>query len=547
MIAEKLRKIVNEALANKLEALIVGIFGAIFTLALLRIPAVQAEEWYVDVIDFIAKALTTFGVGAFIVYLIVDLLLDEQRSPANLLIEQKGKAHNDSKQFVRTDDVSSAVSPYQVFYKLKDESNLDFLKRATNALKSSSVKCCIVVFYSEPYCIIKFADGAMARMIRGEAPWESGQLNVDLSTQTYEDYMSYVSQFVNGFRTHLKRCAFESPDIDDIDILSGAMLPSFMPKGFGVKRALSFIIAFVLSISSLLSQSAASQIYDMMRGGVREVPDKGSVVEFVFDNGAVIVRADGRRTYEMLMKSVKRQLSKYNDNTLMGIFVDGKELVSRRVVNDIVNERQEAVRVKPVSSPQTQTQSVRPPVVVAPSTPPPVDVRPEPPTNAPVQLIRPPADLSVNTSPNRAMEQIDSIKNDAENFFSSWWAVVEYAFHAFGRFLVFLMILSRMLASQAAGEMVATFAGRVWGGQVLLSSLVFLSTWQMVLVWLASGYLLTAFSIFLANTGVNFFWWFTMTVGASLLLIRLSRWFVVSPRDVLDAQSGRGGGVIPRG
>jgi len=546
MIAEKLRKIVNEALANKLEALIVGTFGAIFTLALLRIPAVQAEEWYVDVIDFIAKALTTFGVGAFIVYLIVDLLLDEQRSPANLLIEQKNKAHNDSKQFVRTDDVSSAVSPYTVFYKFKDESNLDFLKRATNALKSSSVKCCIVVFYSEPYCIIKFADGAMARMIRGEAPWESGQPNTDLSTQTYEDYMSYVSQFVDGFRTHLKRCAFESPDIDDIDILSGAMLPSFMPKGFAVKRALSFIIAFVLSVSSLLSQSAVSQIYDMMRGGVREVPGKSSVVEFVFDNGAVQVRADGKSTYEVLMKLAKRQLSKYNNSTLMGVFVSGQEVVSRRAVYEVMSGQEgAATKAKPVAQPVFS--SPPPTTPISPRRAESVDVRPEPPANAPVQIVRPPADLSVNTSPNSAIEQIDSIKNDAESFFSSWWAVVEYAFHAFGRFLVFLMILSRMLASQAAGEMVATFAGRVWGGQVLLSSLVFLSTWQMVLVWLASGYLLTAFSIFLANTGVNFFWWFTMTVGASLLLIRLSRWFVVSPRDVLDAQSGRGGGVIPRG
>jgi len=536
MIAEKLRKFMDKSAAKRIEAVIVGCVVALIVLSILRIPAVQADEWYNDTIDFIAKSLTGFVLLLIVIYAVAEILMHEEKSPVNLFIKDEKTANRLS--------IEESVLPFELIYKKVDEKDVDFLRRAIDRLKNA--KCCIVIFYSEPYCIIKYSDGTTLRMMRGEAPWESGVITTDLSQQTYADYMNYTNEFVNCFLTHTKRCAFESSEIDDIDVVVGKALPSFMPKNFLSKKVVSILFVFALSVSVSFAQTAASQVYDMMRGAIRDVPSKNTNIEFVFDNGAVVVKADGRRTYEMLMKSAKRQLSKYNDNTLMGIFVNGKELVSQRVVNDIVNEKQEAVRVKPVSSSQTQTQSVRPPVVVAPSTPP-VDVRPKPPANAPVQIIRPPADLSVNTSPNSAIEQIDSIKSDAENFFSSWWAVVEYAFHAFGRFLVFLMILSRMLASQAAGEMVATFAGRVWGGQVLLSSLVFLSTWQMVLVWLASGYLLTAFSIFLANTGMNFFWWFTMTVGASLLLIRLSRWFVVSPRDVLDAQSGRGGGVIPRG
>jgi hypothetical protein len=523
----------DKSAAKRIEAVIVGCVVALIVLSILRIPAVQADDWYNDTIDFIAKSLTGFVLLLIVIYAVAEILMHEEKSPVNLLIKEEKKANRLS--------IEEGVLPFELIYKKVDEKDVDFLKRAIDRLKNA--KCCIVVFYSEPYCIIKYSDGTTLRMMRGEAPWESGIVTTDLSQQTYADYMNYTNEFVNCFLTHTKRCAFESSEIDDIDVVVGKTLPSFMPKNFLSKKALSVFLVFALSVVMSHAQTAASQVYDMMRGGVREVPDKNSVVEFVFDNGAVVVKGDGRRTYEMLMNSVKRQLSRYNDNTLMGVFVDGKELVSRRVVNDIVNERQEAVRVKPVSSPQAQTQSVRPPVAAAPSTPP-VDVRPG---AERVEKIPPPPSEDNMPSPDKAIENIDKFKEEAVDIFDKYWRVVEYAFHAAGRFIIFLMILARMWASQAAGEMFATFAGRIWGGQFILNALVFLSAWQMVLFWLASGYLLTSIAIFLANANLHFFWWVASLFFFSYILAKASHWFVVSPRDVLDSSQGRGGGVIPRG
>ncbi|MDW8231137.1 MAG: hypothetical protein RMJ33_14990, partial [Saprospiraceae bacterium] len=112
------------------------------------------------------------------------------------------------------------------------------------------------------------------------------------------------------------------------------------------------------------------------------------------------------------------------------------------------------------------------------------------------------------------------------------------ALRAFGQLIIFLMILTRMFAYQAANEMIATYLGRIWGGSVILSALMTLSTIQMFLAWATGGYLLCEWALFLAAQKISIFWWALLTLAGSVAIVKASKWFVVSPRDVVDGSGG---------
>lgn len=407
------------------------------------------------------------------------------------------------------------AAPYVVIYQMPDESGESFSLRAQAAIAKQSHA--IIVGFRDPLVVIKAGDESINAM-RGAFPFEiDGGGNC--FNEGYSEYVEYVRAFVDGFKRHMRACMASSAEFTLEDMYK-SMLPGRIPSNFRqrfVVQSVSMLIAALLSV-----QVAGQSLSEILGRRASEVPQRGQAVSYVVDNGRTLTYiADGVRNYVQLFADNQGGLSRKVRNFQM--VIAGDEVVAK---SSAVGQTSQATRVGASTDAQQPVKQLTPRV----------DVRPD-------------AGFGVNVDPVATTQAIDEFKKESETLFGDVWTVVRSVLRAFGQFILFLMVLLRMFASQAANEMVSTYLGRIWGGSFILSALMTLSAFQMFMAWLAGGYLLCEWAIFLAASNLSTLLWFILLVAGSIVIIKLSKWFVISPRDVIDgskAVAGGGRGMMVR-
>lgn len=272
---------------------------------------------------------------------------------------------------------------------------------------------------------------------------------------------------------------------------------------------------FVVVIFALLQTTVCAQTLEKLLGvKASEVPKRNTEVSYVTERKTYTLIADGVSNYVELLR---KRLGGLSWPTDMRMVVAGNTIIAK---SSAIERTQQAVRLGAERETAQDVQQIPPRTRVE------VDVRPE--VSGGKKYV----------DSEAATQTIDEFKKEGESFFSEAWAIVRYTLRACGQLIIFLMILTRMFAYQAANEMVSTYLGRVWGGSVILSALMTLSTIQLFLAWATTGYLLCEWALFLAAQKLGIIWWTLLTLVGSGVLIKASKWFVVSPRDVVDAGGG---------
>lgn len=402
------------------------------------------------------------------------------------------------------------AAPYVVIYQAQDESAEAFSLRAQAAIAKQSHA--IILGFRDPLVVIKAGDESV-NALRGAFPFEE-EAGSDCFNEPYIDYVDYVRAFVDGFKRHMRACMASSAEFTLEDMYKST-LPQRIPSNF---RQRFVVHAVSVMLITLLSTSLCGQTLNEVLGRrASEVPQRGQAVSYIADNGRTLTYiADGVRNYVQLFNDNQGGLSRKVRNFQM--VIAGDEVVAK---SSAIGQTQQPVRVGAAA------EQVQPAAQIPPS--PGVNVRPD-------------AGIGVKVDPIATTQAIEEFKQESKSLFGDVWAVVRAVLRAFGQFILFLMVLLRMFASQAANEMVSTYLGRIWGGSFILSALMTLSAFQMFMAWLAGGYLLCEWAIYLTAANLSTLLWFVLLVAGSIVIIKLSTWFVISPRDVVDASKTSAGG-----
>lgn len=401
------------------------------------------------------------------------------------------------------------AKPYDVVYQLPNESGEDFSLRARAAVSKSSHA--LIIGFRDPLVVIKACDESVSAL-RGEFPFEHAAGAAECFSESYDDYTDYVAGFVSGFRKHMRACMASSAEFT-LEEMYNKFLPSRIPSNFRSRlvQTLSTLALLLLSTCPGFGQS----LQEVLGRRASEVPARGQQVSYIVDNGrALTYLADGVRNYVQLFLDNQGGLSKKARNFQM--VIAGDEVVAK---SSAVGQSAQATRVGASADMQQPVKQI----------PPRVDVRPD-------------AGTAVQIDPIATTQAIDEFKEESKSLFADLWAVLRAVLRAFGQFILFLMVLLRMFASQAANEMVSTYLGRIWGGSFILSALMTLSAFQMFMAWIAGGYLLCEWALYLAAANISTTLWFVLLLAGSFVIVKASKWFVVSPRDVVDGGKAAAGG-----
>lgn len=406
------------------------------------------------------------------------------------------------------------VYPYQVVIVQPDESEEDFSVRARATFQKKDHA--IIICFRTPIVIIKAKDDIITAK-RGDFPFENGA--PECYHETYEEYAQYARGFLQGFKKHVRACMATSPEYE-IDEMLKPTLPERIPSNFRSRQqVMSILLVICLSMPTYFH---GQSLVDILGRRSSEVPPRGQNVSYVVDNGRTLTYvADGVKNYIQLFNDNQGGLSRKVKSFQM--VISGDEVIAKA---NAIGKAAQNVRLGNASNAEQNVETIPPR--------PDVNVRP---------------DLSLKLNPDGATKAIDELKQESETFFGDLWEIIRAVLRAFGRFIIFMMVLLRMFASQAANEMVSTYLGRIWGGSFILNSLMTLSAFQMFMAWIACGYLLGEWALFLSYANISTVLWFILLVLGSLTLIKLSKWFVISPRDVVDgSKSGSSGarGMIVR-
>lgn len=401
------------------------------------------------------------------------------------------------------------AKPYDVIYQLPGESKDDFSLRARAVINKASHA--VIIGFQDPLVVVKAGDESVSAL-RGEFPFEQSAVAAQCFEESYDDYIHYVAEFTNGFKRHMRACMASSAEFT-LEQMYDKFLPTRIPSNFKIRfvQTLSIIGLLLLSNCELFGQT----LQDVLGRRASEVPERGQQVSYIVDNGrALTYVADGVRNYVQLFLDNQGGLSKKARNFQM--VIAGDEVVAK---SDAIGHTTQATRVGASTEP---AQTIR-------QIPPRVDVRPD-------------AGIAVRVDPVSANQAIEDFKQESKSLFADLWAVLRAILRAFGQFIIFLMVLLRMFASQAANEMVSTYLGRIWGGSFILSALMTLSAFQMFMAWIAGGYLLCEWALYLAAANISTPLWFVLLLAGSFVIVKASKWFVVSPRDVVDGGKAAAGG-----
>lgn len=492
----KLEEAANEVLNNRLAEALQMVFSAAMAM-LITSTAVHVffPEMGTGWRDIMLKL---GGIGAFLLIFIFGFYIVVKAGRAMDFSEEfvpKAMLKGLTEPFDRVD-----VCPYEVVTVQPGENEEDFSARARAAFQRKNHV--IVICFRTPIVIIK-AMGDVITAKRGDFPFEDGA--PECFSETYEEYAQYAREFLQGFKRHVKACMATSTEFE-IDEMLKPTLPERIPSNFrNRQRVMSMLLVILLFTPACLYGQSLS---DVLGRRASEVPPRGQSVSYVVDNGRTLTYiADGVRNYVQLFNDNQGGLSRRTKSFQM--VISGNEVIAKA---NAVGQASQNVRIGAYrSSDDVPIESIQPR--------PGVNVRPG---------------LNMSFDADKTTQAIEEFNKESRSLFGDLWAIVRVALRAFGQFILFLMVLLRMFASQAANEMIGTYLGRVWGGSFIVNALMTLSAFQMFMAWMAGGYLLCEWALYLSSANISTLLWFVLLMAGSLVLVKLSKWFVISPRDVAD-------------
>lgn len=493
--------VIHERLGDTLQMVFAVSVGMLISSACVHVFFPDVGAGWLDLL------LKLGGIGALLVLLLFALYVTIRAGQA--IDFSDGFVPKASLRALELPPSTLDAAPYIVVYQQPGETNEDFSLRAQAAIAKQSHA--IIVGLRDPLVVIKAGDESVSAL-RGEFPFEVEQVG-DCFKESYSDYTEYVRLFVDNFKKHMRACMASSAEFTLEDMYKQA-LPSRIPSNFRQR----FVQALSMMLTLFLSTTATGQtLTDVLGRRAAEVPSRGQAVSYITDNGRTLTYiADGVRNYVQLFNDNQGGLSRKVRSFQM--VIAGDEVVAKA---NAVGQSSQSMRVGAAAEQMQPAQQIPP---------------------RPSVNVRPDAGIGVKVDPVATTQAIEEFKEESKSLFGDLWAVVRAVLRAFGQFILFLMVLLRMFASQAANEMVSTYLGRIWGGSFILSALMTLSAFQMFMAWMAGGYLLCEWAIYLTAANLSTLLWFLLLVAGSIVIIKLSKWFVISPRDVVDGSKSAGGG-----
>ena len=408
------------------------------------------------------------------------------------------------------------VEPYKLVLHLPNETRAAFSERALKALKEPGNA--LIIGYRDPLVVIKSAN-VQLRALRGQWPWENkDETKKDCFSEDRDNYLNYAEDFCKNLSKQIRFSIAESADMTLEDIFVPHCLPQKLPSAF-VTRAINVFLVLLLSVAPAFGQS----LEDILGKRAYEIPPAGSVVHYVTEKKTYVFSADGLLNYYELFVRNTSAFAKGKKRFIM-VLKDGV-LVAPAA---LVNSSPKATRVRnpaavdagpqPSSSPSPLERSGAPGGVIPP---------------------RPGSSPGFYFDEDAAKTAAQEFKEELETQGMAIFRFIDYLFSLFLLIFATLLICARMVATMAINEMIITYYNKILFGNFLMKAVSFLSSWQLIIAWGFAVFLLIKFEMFLVKTVDSVLINILLLFGFSWVLVLLSKYIVVSPRDLVEGDNNQ--------
>lgn len=374
--------------------------------------------------------------------------------------------------------VVHSIAPDIIVWREEGETPDTFAAKMERAAKiANNVIWAVVIPYRSQVVTVVQDGGKTLQFSRGNEPFKEDLKEVehlpdgyDCTGESQHEYHRYLGWFCAHWRKY--------SEVAKVAERAGI--------GTVINLArVSACVVFLLFSVGISAQSKAHQVDEALGTRIREIPQPGEQVEFVFrENGrekTYIGKGDGRKEYTEILQSSGTGLARYSDagGTLLYVRKSGEVVAKGVAVGDVATSVKSPYQYQP----STTGDPVRPRSL------------PGAEPAQPAYQFNAPDSMEIAESLERAKEEITGWKAEAWRMVSPVWDFAMWLFSSIMVLLICAIILFRYVAQSAANESLVTIYGRVIVGRWIVAvqqnsaAATLFCTWIIIVVLLINSFL----------------------------------------------------------